>query len=92
MSKWIHRAAALAVLGLYVLVGPGPRTFVFGGWAGWWFLTVFGLVVIWLADWLDENFGPSSSASFVPIVLLMGWAFLIIPIAWSLYVWFVTRG
>lgn len=87
MGKWIHRAAALAIVVPYVLIAPGGRYFWCMGSPVWWFLEVMGLLLVLFAEWLDDHFGDERGASYVGIVRFLGWVGLLTPPVWDLMVW-----
>ena len=84
MSKWIQRGGCLAFALAYFVIAPGsyglPATV-------WWFAMVFGVAVIWGAEFLDGYLGPSGSDSYVGIVKIVGWSALVGPAVWDLMVW-----
>jgi len=91
MGKWIHRGVALAVFVPWAVFAPCGRHFLCGGASVWWFLLVFGLLLILGAEWLDDRFGSTTGASYVSTVQVIGWTFLGAPIVWGLMVWGMVR-
>ena len=92
MGKWIHRGVALAIFIPWAIFAPSGRHFLCFGPFVWWFMLVFGLLLILGAEWLDDRFGSTTGASYVGIIKFLGWGHMLAPVVWNLIVWAMMRS
>jgi hypothetical protein len=87
MGKWLHRGLSAGFFCAYAAIAPGGYLSCVFHSAFWWGLTVFGLLLVWFAEWLDDRYGPVSNASHAMHVRIIGWTFLAGPAVWDLTAW-----